>query len=209
MVAQSTTCGRPNPYNNCGTYKNDSVYLNMAVTNQAATFTLADTIKVFSKISDTISPIMSSGFVYPLSSVVANVLIYKLVPVGNSYQLNYANIEFNVQVQTGLFQNSQYLGYNLLFNRNQPFNNLQFTLKPGVPGLYVVVVNKSDYDYGATIRNPNDNCVNFKNIFRFKDAEQNLQYWNTLGLTTLTLSSSSNYIVVSKNDKNYFFIKVI
>ena len=204
MVAQSTTCGRPRYNSNCPSLSMDSVYLNMSVTNAATTFTLADTIKVFSKISDTISPAMSSGFIYPLNSLGASLQLYKVVPAGSGYQLNFANVEFNVLLQTGTFQYTQ--GYYFSFNRMQPYNTLQFSLKPGSTGLYIVLVNNS-YTY---IRNPNDNCVSFQSSFRFKSNEQNLQYWNTLGgANSLSLAAGGGGYVINKNDKNYFFIKVI
>ena len=204
ITTQSIDCRRSRLYDNCATIKSDSVYFNMSVTNQAVTFTLADTIKVFSKISDTISPIMSSSFVYPLNTLSTSFQLYKVVAIGSGYQLNFANVEFNVLLQTGTFQFGQ--GYNFLFNRLQPFNTLQFVIKPGVTGLYVAVIDFNSY----FIRNPNEACVSYLTSFKFKSTEQNLQYWNTLGgATTLTLAASGGSSSINKNDKNYFFIKVI
>lgn len=208
VTTQSVNCRRPRPYENCGNYRQDSVYFKIDVSNQAATFTLADSISISSRISDTIAPVMSSSFIYPLTNVGAVVQVYKVVPAGGSYQLNFANIEFNINIQTGTYQPYQGLGYNLLYTRNQPSNALQFSLKPGVVGLYVVVVNKSYNNYASSIRNPNDDCVSFTNNFSFPAAKQNLQYWNTLGLTSIALSNSNFYINVNKNDKNYFFVKI-
>ena len=203
MLAQSVTCGRPRSYSNCATLNTDSIYLNMAVTNTAASFTLADTIKVFSKISDTISPVISSGFINPLNSFYASLQMYKVVPVGSGYQLNFANVEFNVLLQVGTYQYTQ--GYNFLYNRMQPYNTLQFALKPGNTGLYIAVVNNS-YSY---IRNPNDECVSYQSTFKFKSTEQNLQYWNTLGgANSISLGAGGGGFTISKNDKNYFFIRI-
>ena len=204
IVAQSVTCGRPRPYSDCPTVNTDSIYLNMNVTNQVATFTLTDTIKVFSKISDTVSPVISSSFVNDFGTLSANLQMYKVVPVGSGYQLNFANVEFNVLLQNGTFQYGQ--GYNFLYNRMQPYNSLQFSLKPGATGLYVAVVNFTSY----YIRNPKDYCVSFQSSFRFKSTEQNLQYWNTLGgATSLSLNAGGGGFLVNKNDKNYFFVKII
>jgi hypothetical protein len=208
IALQSTTCRRPIPYNNCGQYKLDSVYFKMDVTNQAATFTLADSINVYSRISDTVTPVISSGFIYPMQSINALVQVYKVVSSGGSYQLNFANIEFNMNVQIGTIQAYQGLGYNILYNRNQPTNELQFSLKPGVPGLYVVAINKNYYE--TYIRNPNDDCVSYTNNIAINAAKQNLQYWNTLGgATSLNLANSGGNISINKNDKNYFFVKII
>jgi hypothetical protein len=209
ITTQSVNCRRPIPYQNCGTYKQDSIFYKTDVINQAATHTLSDTIKVFSRVSDTISPVMSSAFIYNLSNLGTVVQVYKVVPVGSSYQLNYANIEFNLNVQTGSFQAYQGLGYNLIYRRNQPINELQFSLKPGVVGLYAVVLNKSYNDYGSYIRNPNDDCVTYTNTNYFAPAKQNLQYWNTLGLSSLSLASSNGSTSINKGDRNYFFVKII
>jgi hypothetical protein len=208
ITTQSVNCRRPIPYQNCGQYKQDSIYFKMDVTNQAATFTLADSIKLYSKISDTIAPLITSSFIYPMQSINALVQVYKVVLSGSSYQLNYANIEFNMNVQIGTIQAYQGLGYNILYNRNQPTNELQFSLKPGVPGLYAVVINKNYYE--TYIRNPNDDCVSYTNTIAINAAKQNLQYWNTLGgATSLSLANSGGNISINKNDKNYFFIKII
>lgn len=207
ITTQSVDCRRPRPYDACGDFKRDTVLFKMDVINQAATFTLADTIKVYSRISDTITPVISSSFIYPINSLNAVVQAYKVVPSGSTFQLNYANIEFNINLQIGTFQQYQTVGYNLLYSRNQPTNELQFSLKPGVVGLYVVVVDKNYY--ATYIRNPNDNCISFQTTPYFNPAKQNLQYWNTLGLTTLSLGSSNGNISISKNDKNYFFVKII
>lgn len=180
----------------------------MDVLNQATTFTLADSIKVYSKISDTITPVISSGFIYPMPSLNAQVQVYKVVLINGGYQLNYANVEFNMNVQTGTIQAYAGLGYNFLYSRIQPTNELQFSLKPGVVGLYVIVVNKNYYE--TYIRNPNDDCVSFTNAVSFAPAKQNLQYWNTLGgITALNLANSNGNISINKNDKNYFFVKII
>ena len=204
MVAQSTTCGRPRPFSNCPSVNVDSIYLNMSVTNNAATFTLADSIKLFSKISDTITPVMSSGFITPIGSLATGLQMYKVVPAGSGYQLNFANVEFNVNIQNGTFYYGQ--GYNLLYNRMQPYNTLQFSLKPGATGLYIAVLG----NFYSNFRNPNDECVSFQSSFRFKSAEQNLQYWNNLnGATSLSIGAGGGGFVINKNDKNYFFIKII
>jgi hypothetical protein len=209
ITTQSVNCRRPIPYQNCGTFKQDSIFFKTDVVNQAATFTLADTIKVFSRVSDTISPVMSSAFVNPISSLGVVIQLYKVVPVGSSYQLNFANIEFNLNVQTGTLYPYLGLGYNLLYQRIQPANELQFSLKPGVVGLYAVVLNRSYSDFASYIRNPNDNCINFSNVNYFTPAKQNLQYWNTLGVTNLSLSSTNGNISINKGDRNYFFVKII
>jgi hypothetical protein len=209
ITTQSVNCRRPIPYQNCGTYKQDSIFYKTDVINQTATFTLADTIKVFSRVSDTITPAMSSAFIYNLSNLGTVVQAYKVVPVGSSYQLNFANIEFNLNVQIGSLQAYQGLGYNLIYKRSLPINELQFSLKPGVVGLYAIVLNRSYNDYGSYFRNPNDDCVTYANTNYFAPAKQNLQYWNTLGLTTLSLASSNGSTSLNKNDRNYFFVKII
>ncbi len=209
ITTQSVNCRRPIINDSCSTYKNDSVYFKIDVTNQTSTFALVDTIKIYSKISDNITPLVSSGFVFPLNSLSTTVQIYKVVPIGSTYQLNYANVEFNLNIQTGTINPYQGIGYNLVYNRNQPNNELSLTLKPGVVGLYAVVFDRSYYNYDSNIRNPNDNCVSFTNVFTFNTTNQNLQYWNTLGTSTLNLANSNGNFKINKNDKNYFFVKVI
>jgi hypothetical protein len=170
-----------------------------------------DTINIYSKISDNIQTVAGETFIYPFNSMNMYLQTYKVTPSGSAFVLNYANINFNYFVNTGIFQNTGSLGLNVLFQRNEPFNTADVSFVAGDTGLYLITCKfSSSYYEDGNIQfyRANDYCNRFTGIPVIPEIKQNNQYWDSLGITTLTLANSGNAVVASKADRNYLFIKV-
>jgi len=205
IVTPAFQCG-DSPINDCTEYKQDTAMFHFEIPGNNAPVNILDTIKFVSIVSDTIHSVKGKHFFYPMTTLITSLQTYKVVQYNAAPALNYANIEFNSVVKEGEFQNSPYQGYSILHNRLQPYNRMQASLVAGVPGLYLVVVRLSDYS--QFIREPNNYCDSYTGIFFIPEAQQQKQYWDQLGTSTLRLAGSNSFIVANKTDRNHFFVKV-
>lgn len=209
LLCQGILCEHLNEPDNCPVFRSDTTSMPFDVVNQSTTFHLQDTIRLFSRISDSIITRKGESFVTPLNPVFAHIETYRIVPWGASYGLNYANNEFNFFANTGIFQNVALPGYDVLFERNQPFNNLALSVAPGDSGLYLFTVWLQDANYGGTLdfSKGNDLCTDYLGIPVINIQKQNRQYWDSLGITEIGLINSTAPNI-NKRDENYFFVKV-
>ena len=210
FISQGITCDRGRGIVNCPNFKMDTVSIPFDIVNQAAMCHIQDTIKIFSKISDTIISRSAVSFVTPVNKVFAYIQTYKVVPWGTSYGLNYANNEFNYFISTGTFQNVGQAGYNIMYERSEPYNTAALSVNPGDSGLYIFTVWLENESYGSSLDfyNGNDHCTAFRGIPNIGVLKQNRQYWDSLGVSSLTLINSGAG-PINKNDENYFFVKVV
>jgi hypothetical protein len=211
FIARGSICVDRNHYDNCGNSRVDTTLLQVDIPNQQAVNHVLDTINIYSKISDNIQTVAGETFTYPFNSMNMYLQTYKVTPSGSAYVLNYANINFNYFVNTGIFQNTGSLGLNVLFQRNEPFNTADVSFVAGDTGLYLITSTFSTGYYnegGIQFYRANDYCNRYTGIPVIPETKQNKQYWDSLGITTLTLANSSNAVVASKADKNYLFVKV-
>jgi hypothetical protein len=196
---------------NCNDYSTDTTYLPFKVSNSMPLYHVADSIKFISVISDTLHPNTGTQFIASLNRLTAGLQVYKVVNNGTIPELNYANNEFNAVLKTGSFENAYGSGYAMKYKRLQPFNTLEGSLVPGHAGLYMVTVGLGEYGasstYGYYLNNGSDPCTTHIGECFVGTAQQQTQYWDSLGVSALSLSSAS-YIVAKRGDPGYFFVKV-
>ena len=211
VVTQSFQCGR-DIQSQCDTYKNDTVLLNASIVNSATEYRLYDTIWLSSSISDNFAPLSGSPALFTKSIDQLNLTIipYSINTAGSLPVLQYANIEFNPVVREGSLQNPGYSGYNYIFRRVAPNNNLQAGLVAGRTGLYLMEINHGNY-YGGSfnINNGNDFCTSYNGQSNIPVSQQNRNYWNLLGVTAISVAANYGSKTVSINNRNYFIFKVI
>ncbi len=202
-------CGR-NLNDNCPNgFQSDTLYTNLNIINNNNLYHIGDSIKFFSKISDTIKPTRNAEFIYDRNVFYANFQPYNVVSTSGVNELVYANIEFNPSVKVGQFQNYPSSGYNFLYQRAQPNNILQVSFVAGKAGLYIFSLKDNSYSGANYIRRDNDFCNGYPNAFSFSETDQHKNYWDTLGVSSLSLANTSGYKIASKAERNYVFIKVI
>ncbi|MEJ7627465.1 MAG: hypothetical protein WKF35_11420 [Ferruginibacter sp.] len=209
IITPAFQCG-DRPTDNCPSYRTDTVLLPFFVTNSSSSYRVNDTIRLFSRVSDTLVTAGGSNFITALPSLHAGINVYKVI--SNPFpQLNFANNQFNALVNTGTFQNTGSTGFEILYLRNDPVNILSASLIPGQPGLYLVTVYLSRYSYAIgndlDLYEPNNYCTSYKGIVTIPVVQQQRQYWDSIGTTSLNLANS-NYNFIMKKNTNYFFIKV-
>lgn len=207
VVTPGFQCERGRPVD-CTSYVQDTAIFPFSVLNNGSDIHVLDTVKLNSFVSDTIHSVKGRSFVYQLNTLYSSIQLYKVVTSGGGAVLNYANIEFNPVITEGQFDNMGYPGVNYLFNRLSPYNRLQGGFVAGSPGLYLAILNTSNYS-GYNIYESNDYCHQYTGVYFVPEAQQQKQYWDVLGLSSIRLSSSNNYIVANKGDKNYFFMNVL
>jgi hypothetical protein len=204
-------CGRDNIYDNCPNgQQTDTVYTQMSILNASTVYRIGDTIKFSSKVNDSINSSKGASFIHNRNAFNASIQPYRVVNNGGLNELVYANIEFNPIVHIGQFQNYPYNGYNFLYQRLQPYNTLQVSFVAGRAGLYIFNLLSGDNYSGANyIHRNNDYCTGYPNAFAFPISNQNVNYWDGLGISSISLANTNNYRVANKTDKNYVFVKVI
>ncbi|MFT3910374.1 MAG: hypothetical protein QM737_13200 [Ferruginibacter sp.] len=209
FIVRGSVCVGPRP-NGCDDYKTDTTLLSSVITNAAPLNHILDTVNLFSSISDTLHALSGATMISDINNLALNIQAYKVVSVGAGFVLNYANIEFNYLVNTGTIQNSGGTGINILFERNQPYNTAGISFVPGYAGLYLIKTEAnngySGYGY-AQFYSGTNYCNSFIGEFEIPEADQNKQYWDSLGITSLALENSSSYLI-NKTDRDYFFVKV-
>ncbi|CAN5737304.1 hypothetical protein BH11BAC4_BH11BAC4_13920 [soil metagenome] len=198
-------CG-PGPQENCSNSIKDTAIFPFNIPNNNTSFHVLDTIKLISAVSDTIHSIKGKSFLNPLNFLSSSISLYKVVNTGSGAVLNYANIEFNPLVLEGQFLNNGDL--EIQYNRVLPYNRLQASLVPGSPGLYLVTLD-NNYSYGYQITEPNNHCDIYYGAFFIPENQQQKQYWDSLGTTSLMLAGTNGYEVANKNNRNCFFVKIL
>ena len=201
-------CGEP-PIDRCTNYTVDTIHFNFNTNNVTGQINNYDTLYFTSVVNDTITTTSNNTFVSHINYLASHLQAYRVVDNGSGRTLNYANVEFNPLVIEGLFQNGPTQGINILYNRVEPYNRLKAALVAGRPGLYLISFNNADSYYGYTgYYNESAQCTNYitKNII--PRAQQQIQYWDSLGTTSLYLSGNPSNEVANKNGRDYFFVKV-
>jgi len=211
VVCQSFQCGKNLP-NSCNAYKQDTVLLNASVPNSNPVYHPGDTIWINSSVSDILVPSSGLGsFTVNLDQLYLNVQPFSVVSTSTVPQLQFANIEFNPVVMEGSLQNSAYSGYNFLYNRANALNSLKVGFVAGRTGLYIMESTNHRYFTGdvASFIKPGDPCTTYYGISSFSEAEQNKNYWNALGMTTISLPPNYGSLSISKDMKNYFIFEIV
>jgi hypothetical protein len=138
---------------------------------------------------------------------------YRIIdgPTG-SPTLTYANIEFNPLVQEGQFVNYNGTGIGLLYNRQAPYNKLKAALIPGRAGLYLITIRSNNYfgyfnpDNGSNL--PDRDCISIMASYSLSDISRQGNYWDSLGVTSLTLQGDGYNVIAKKENRDYFFVRV-
>ena len=209
ILAPGFLCG-PGPRGDCYNFKSDTANMQFSIMNPSAIYHVNDSIRLTSNVSDTLHAVSGTTFINVFDRLNTNINIYKVVTNGSASELNYASNEFNVLVQTGSFQNTGGTGFEITYNRVQPFNKLEATIVPGHPGLYLVTTNPFIYsvNYDLEVFDHSNVCTNYKCFADILPTQQQRQYWDSLGTTTLR-PANSNYRYINKDDSYYFFVKVL
>ena len=211
IVCQSTQCDK-DVIAPCAAYVQDTVLMSAAVENPSPEYHLNDTIWIISDVSDVLTPISGSDiFTESLDQLYMNVQPYSITTSSSLPELLFANIEFNVVVKQGMLQNLAYSGYNFLYRRTTAHNSLEIGFVPGRVGQYIVFCTNNRFFAGgmATFNKPNDQCTTYWGICSFPETQQNKNYWDALGVTSLSLPPNYGNIVISKNMRSYFLFNVI
>lgn len=200
-------CGETRPCVNAGT---DTVALNFTITNPSAVYHINDSVKLFSAISDSMYSIGGVNFVSAINRLNAQVVPYRITYDNTYPQLAYATNKFDPVVHTGYLQNPGAYSYDILFNRLQPYNILSTYLVPKDTGLYMIKVNLYNFasGYDFEIYNAPNMCITYKGFAEIPVLQQQRQYWNDLGIINIASIYNLQYSI-SKEDRNYFFIKVV
>jgi hypothetical protein len=204
-------CGRNNRDACINGRQTDTVYTNFTISNYSNVYHIGDSIKFSCKVNDSINSSKGASFTHNRNIFSAKFQPYKVVNNSGLSQLIYANNEFNVLASIGQLQNNGYAGYDFIFQRFQPYNSLQVTFVAGRVGLYLFSLKDDGNAYYGTnyVQKDNDICTGYPNSFAFPVVQQQANYWDTLGVSRITLTNASNYAVADKPEKNYAFIKVI
>jgi hypothetical protein len=207
IVTPGFHCGdRPDP---CPNYTVDTIHFNFNTNNLNGHINNYDTLYFTSIVNDTITTTSNNTSVSQINYLASHIQAYKVIENSNARTLNYANIEFNPIVIEGQFQNGPTQGINIMYNRIEPYNRLKAALVAGRPGLYLISFSNADSYYGYyNYMNESNHCTSYitKNII--PRAQQQIQYWDSLGTTSLYLSGNSSYEIANKNGSDYFFVRV-
>ena len=212
IFSQGFQCGG-GALNNCVVHNEDSVALNVSVANSNSVYHLNDTIWINSSVSDNFSTLSGSGsLTTELNQLYLTVQPFQVINSTSLPQLQFANIEFNPVVNEGMLQYGIYnTGYVFLYRRTTALNTLKIGFVAGRTGLYVISAYNGKYisDGSFTLIKGTDYCTLYPGITTFPPAEQNKNYWDTLGVTTVSLPPNYGYKVISKSMHSYFFFRVI
>jgi hypothetical protein len=210
VMTQSFQCGRG--IARCDNYRNDTVLLHASIANPALEYHLYDTIWLTSTVNDNFSPVSGSpaSFTKAIDQLNFSVVPYSINTTGALPVMQYAYIEFNPVVREGSLQTPGYYGYNYIFRRLAPNNTLQAGLVAGRTGLYIIDLAHGNY-YGSSfqINNGNDYCTSYTGMSVLPIAQQNRNYWTTLGVTSISMAPNYGGKTISLSSSNYFIIKVI
>ncbi len=210
FILQSYTCGRE-PVSDCVSgYVRDTTLLRLDWKNTSRTIKLNDTIWLTSKISDTFyNKTNTDNIIQEQNQLYLFAQPYKIDQLGTTWQLSYANINFNPVVKDGAFVNN-YTGFPFLYRRNKPYNYLEVGFVAGRIGLYTISLSCSNYNGGSglNIYNSSNYCKTFKAFTNVPIYQTNQQYWDSLNVSSLTLPNFSNPLI-QKGNSNYIIFRVI
>ena len=207
IISPGFECGRERP-RDCQEYSSDSVKIAYNVINNRP-LSVLDTISFSSTLNDTFTSVKGTHVTSTINTLSSQMQVYKVINYGSGYGLNYANIEFNPLVTEGYLQNSPNQGVSFLYNRVEPSNRLNASLVAGTPGLYLVTVSLSSSYYYLYFHDNSNRCSQYYGVPFIPVVEQQRQYWDSLGTTSLRLIGGiDNQPVSNKQDNNYFFVKV-
>ena len=213
LVTQSFQCDRRSNYNSCETNKNDTVNLAVSVMNPNTEYHLYDTIWLNSVVNDVYNPVSGSpaSFTKATEQLYLTTQAYSISMSGTLPYLHYANIEFNPVVTEGSLNQPGYSGgYIFLYRRTAPDNKLKCGLVPGRTGLYFIELGHGTVIYSPFyIYNSGDFCTTYRGATTFPVNQQNIAYWNTLGVTSISTEPAYGSHNIAKNQKNYLIIKVV
>lgn len=213
ITLNSFQCGK-NISDPCTKRSTDTVLLNHSFANMRAIFKIGDTVKIEALISDNL-PALSGNITLsaPLNQLYLKIQPYSIIKNSSLPELQYANIEFNPYVEEGQLVNSSNGGYNYLYKRAAGTNSLKIGFIAGRPGLYAFDLSNDRYSYmiggGLALYASGDNCTTYWGVSNFNRQSQNLQYWDSLGVSAVSLSPNYGFGSISKNNRNYFLVKVI
>ena len=195
-------------YNSCNTYTNDTAIYTVQLPNYNQVIRVLDTFNIQSIVKDSITTVKGVSFLSNISQITSNLQAYKIEQINQTAAAYYANIQFNYSIKEGYFNTDYGNGFSILYKRQQPFQIFKGALICGSPGLYLVKISNGNYS-NYSIRNPLDNCSNISPSFFVDRAHQQIQYWDSLQITSLILANSFNNVLANKNDQDYFFLKVV
>lgn len=213
FVTQSFQCDRRENYNSCDSYKNDSVLLNVSVTNPAMDYHLYDTIWLNSVINDLYIPVSGSptSFTKATEQLYLTVQAYSISTSGTLPSLHYANIEFNPIVREGSLNLPGYSGgYIFQYKRTAPDNKLKCGFVAGRTGLYMIELGHGTAIYAPFyIYNTGDFCTTYRGATAISPGQQNINYWSVLGVTSISTEPAYGSHVISRDQRNYLIVRVV
>lgn len=206
LVSQSFQCGRSPIIDNCNQFVIDTVYVPYSIINPKNIYSIGDTVMLKSFVNDTINSVGGKSFLNDRSLLYSSIQAFKVVSTNGINELNIANIEFNPFIVKGQFLGYPYNGLSFIYVRNKPFNTLQVGFVAGRAGLYLFLIN--DANGSNMVSEKNNFCTNYLGISKFPLANQFTNYWDTLGVSSISLANSGGFPTVKKTEKNYFFVRV-
>lgn len=198
-----------------GIYITDTIELNLRLLNAALEYKQYDTIWINSDVSDDFTPLSGNPvtFTAKVEDLYLTIQPYQLNNSSSLPYLQYANIEFNPIVKDGRLENLNQGGYIYKFRRNAPYNKLSAGLVAGRPGTYIIECIHSSYPYSGggnfQINNGTNTCISYLGKSTFNPAQQNLEFWNSLTTTNLSLLPDYGTHTIFKDYHNYFIIRVV
>jgi hypothetical protein len=199
-----------------GDYRTDSVLLNLQIINPSVEYKQYDTIWINSDVSDELVPLSGNppSFISKVEELYLTIQPYQLINnPGVLPYLQYANIEFNPVLRDGSLENLNGSGYIYKFRRNLPYNKISAGLVAGRPGTYILECTHSTYPYSGggnfQVYNGNNTCISYLGKSTFPEDQQNLQFWDTLTTSSVSLMRNYGSHTILKESRNYFIIKVV
>lgn len=209
LITQNFKCGRY-PNRLCEEYNRDTVFAPFDISiSGAQPIRVLDTLFLTCQLNDTLKS--QNGLRFLKNIDYANMAIqgYKVVNLGGSYGLNYANIEFNPLVIQGQFRTGSYPGINIMYERSQPYNKAKIGIVAGQPGLYVFTVLSYTNYYEGDFFIEGNNCTSFHLLNKLNQSDNQVVNWNNLGVDRLELNGYPGYDRVNRNSPNHFFLQVL
>ncbi len=193
----------------CPTITVDTTLLKLEFINPSSVLMQGDSVPLSSKFSDTIQIQYGSTFILANEQpFMLSVKMYQVISTGSGYEVSYANTAFDPYITSGQYGYAN-IGYNFLYTRLAPFYFFKGGFIAGRSGLFLCTMNLDGYyGYGSNYRNPDTDCTSYFPKLEIASGSRNLQYWDSLGTTTLRLQGTSNNLI-TKTDPNHFFIKVL
>jgi hypothetical protein len=213
IVTESFRCDRRGGYNSCDNYKNDTVILDVSVMNPNTDYHLYDTIWLNSVVTDLYNPVSGSpaSFTKATEQLYLTTQTYSISTSGTLPTLHYANIEFNPVVKEGSLNLPGYSGgYFFQYKRTTPDNKLKCGLVAGRTGLYMIELGHGTAIYSPFyIYNTTDFCTTYRGKTSIPLNQQNIGYWNSLGVTSISTEPAYGSHYIAKDQRNYLIFRVV